>query len=88
MWPMWVHALIARYWSALEAQALQHAVMAAAAPHAKPGDYRALLASLEASAALLNPPRAVVQPMPKERIDPAAAAEWFAAQGIRVVTSG
>lgn len=85
---MWVHALIGQYWGACAAEAMQNAVTTAVAPHVKPGDYRRMLAALESAAAPLTPARAPVEPMPKERIDPAAAAEWFAEQGIKVVQSG
>ncbi len=88
MWPMWVHALISRYWQALSAETVYNAAIASMAPHTKPSDYRRMMALLEADAAILRAPRTLIEPMPKERIDPVAAAEWFASQGVKVVTSG
>ena len=82
-----MHALLADYWGALAAEQLQQAATAAAAPHQKPHDYRSLQHQLEALTAVLRPAR-VVQPMEQIAYDPERAAEWFAAQGVRVVSSG
>jgi hypothetical protein len=82
-----VFGVLAQYWSALEAEEEQRAVTAAAAPHARPGDYRRLVSDLASLASVLRPPR-VVQSMEMIAYDPERAAAWFEAQGVRVVRSG
>jgi hypothetical protein len=75
--------VLSGYLPALEAGEQLDAISAAVAPHLKQHDYRALVRRLGVQASALDPstPR---EPMEKISHDPAAAAEWFASQGVRV----
>lgn len=87
-WPLWIFEAIGPYWPALEAKQQLDAVSAAAAPHARPSDYRRFVAELEADAAVLTPITIPRAPMDVQEYDPVKAAAWFAEQGVKVVTSG
>lgn len=86
-WPQWVWDAIMPYWPALEAEAQLHAIYAAMMPHIKRSEQREIQAELRAYTRSLRP-RKVVTPTPEAERDPVKAAEWFAAHGIRVVSSG
>ena len=66
----------------VEARALRYAIQATSAPHLKASDHRALRRRLE-KAASVPQPAAPTQAQPGTH-DPAAAAAWFAARGVRV----
>lgn len=85
--PLWLLEVMIKYLPALEADAQRSAVVAATAPHYKRDSYRSLLGTLDRAARALDPPRVPVEPMEKIADDPEAAAEWFEAQGLRVVRS-
>lgn len=66
------------------AELLDHA-QAAVTPHLREHDRRAWLAELRG---LADPQQIIVRPRIEPTVhDPAAAADWFAAQGMRVVRS-
>jgi hypothetical protein len=54
----------------------------------KKDDRRIHLSGLKSIAHELDPPAPPPEPMPKLEIDREKAAEWFAQQGIRVVSAG
>jgi hypothetical protein len=85
-WPQWVWDAIMPYWAALEAEAQLQAIHVAMTPHIKPQAQREVQRELRSYARELQPRRAFTAE-PTER-DPEKAAEWFAAQGIKVVRSG
>jgi hypothetical protein len=78
-----LHVLI-REQHRVEAQHMRRLMTATSAPYLKASDRADLIRRIERAADLPEPP---ASPMPKERIDPEAAAAWFAARGIRVETS-
>jgi hypothetical protein len=82
--PRWQLDILIREQPRIEAQRLSSAMTAASAPHMKASARRDLTRRIGRIAHLptTEPPE-----MPKERIDPAAAAAWFAERGIRVETS-
>lgn len=80
--PLWLIQVLADELPGIEAEGQLARVSAAIAPHTRPQDARRYQRDLER---LAYPP-APAQPMPKERIDPAAAAEWFRARGVNVTT--
>jgi hypothetical protein len=86
---MWLHALLGRYWGALQAEALQEAVTAATAPHLKQHDYWQLRLALRSAQAALHRP-ADPQPIPKVASDDPKrdARAWFQQAGIKIVKSG
>lgn len=87
-WPLWIFDAIGPFWPALEAERQLAAVSAAAAPHARPSDYRRLIATLEAELAALTPLSLPREPMDVQEYDPDKAAAWFAEQGYKVASSG
>ncbi len=80
--PAYLLRILAAEAGRIEAGRQLSAVAATLAPHWREGDRRGYLRELELRAAPSRPP---VATMPKERIDPEAAAAWFAARGVRVV---
>lgn len=80
--PLWALQVLVDELPGIEAAEQLARVNAATMPHAKAADARRYQRDL---ARLAYPPEPV-PPMPKERIDPQAAAEWFKAQGIIVKT--
>ena len=67
----------------VEARALRHAIQAASAPHLKASDRRSLLRRLDKAASVPQPD---APPLAQAGThDPAAAAAWFAARGVRTV---
>ena len=80
--PRWqLHILIAEQ-PRIEAQRLHAQITAAASPHLKDSARRDLLRRVSRVA---SPPKpTLVGETPKQAHDPAAAAAWFAARGVRV----
>ena len=79
--PFWQLSILISEQPRIEAQRLSAAITAASSPHLKASARRDLVRRVGKVADLPKPPAAE---MPKERIDPAAAAAWFAERGIRV----
>lgn len=84
--PLWALRILVDELPALEAADLAQAAQAATVPHMKDGDRRGLWHELKAATRPRGRRTAPPEPLPAEpRVhDPAAAAEFFASQGIRV----
>jgi len=81
--PLWQLDILMSEAARVEARALRYAIQATTAPHLKASDRRALLRRLDSAATVKAPepePMAV-----RGDHDPAAAAAWFAARGVRTV---
>jgi hypothetical protein len=66
----------------IEARALRRDIQAATSPHLKAADRRAMLRRLDKAASV---PAPETPPPTPGTHDPAAAAAWFAARGVRTV---
>jgi hypothetical protein len=82
--PLWQLDILMGEAARVEARALRYAIQATTAPHLKASDRRALLRRLDSAATVKA--SAPSEPMAaRGDRDPAAAAAWFAARGVRTV---
>lgn len=85
--PLYLLEPLIRYLPALEAGRQRAAITAATAPHTKRSDHQSLMRHLGRIAGALDPPPIPDPPRVYAEIDRAKAAEWFKAQGIKVVST-
>jgi hypothetical protein len=81
--PLWAIEALTSELAAVEAEDLRRTATAAVAPHLKDGDRRAFFQQLRAA----TEPQGIIPRVPTPLVarDPAAAAAWFASQGVHVV---
>lgn len=81
--PRWIIVILSEELQAIEAGRIRQLTTATMAPHLTPAARRDLLRTLDR---LHQGPRDAPAPMPKVRYDPKAAAAYFAARGMQVIT--